>query len=220
VDPGKVKDLPVAPAAQLGTVQIKNTKVTGSDKTTKEVLELSGKASADEEVYIWIYSEPMVLKAKADGKGDWKYTLENPLAPGKHEIYVTKQASDKTFVRSQPAFISVAKAASSEQNPQGNSLVLLQDGNRLLWVFLAVGLLLILAAVGVIVRVRHLRLFAPAEKTTMADAGPATTLPGNSSAPATAISATPAAPPSAPVAPAEAATTPEPPATEPPTPVA
>ncbi len=177
VDPGTVKALPVALTADLGTVQVKRSKTADGKNGSKEVIELSGKAAPNEEVYVWIYSEPMVLKAKADGNGDWKYTLENPLEPGKHEIYVTKQATDKTFVRSQPAFISVAKAASSEQNPQGNSLTLLQDANTQLWAFILVGVLLVLAAAGTIIRVRHLRLLTPAMPISSSSQGLGLTLP-------------------------------------------
>ncbi|EKD23501.1 MAG: hypothetical protein ACD_81C00234G0002 [uncultured bacterium] len=71
--------------------------VTVNEKRTvvKEKLRLAGKALPDIYVTIYVYSEvPTIAVVKTDRNGNWVYELDNKLADGDHEAYVT--INDKT----------------------------------------------------------------------------------------------------------------------------
>lgn len=142
-------------AAEKATIVAlaKNSKtkiVTAKERVAEESVEtkipaiiFEGSAEANKSVYLYIFSDPKVLLAKTDENGQWSYTLEDPLDPGQHEVYVAVENLDSNFVRSDPFFIEVAQAAPSDVNPNGGSLNLesnLQSQQRL---FIALAALLI-----------------------------------------------------------------------------
>jgi hypothetical protein len=55
----------------------------------EKVLKLMGKAPANSFVTIYIYSTPTIVVAKADENGNWEYTLDKPLADGRHTVYAS-----------------------------------------------------------------------------------------------------------------------------------
>ncbi|HSX47999.1 MAG TPA: Ig-like domain-containing protein [Candidatus Nanoarchaeia archaeon] len=122
VAPAKVKDLPKSPDLEVS--EVKNSLTKQSDGSSKAALTLSGKAIAGKTVLIYVFSEPLVLAANTDKDGRWSYTLENPLKPGKHEVYVAAEKDPNSYVGSNPFFISVARAASTAENPEGDGLSL------------------------------------------------------------------------------------------------
>jgi hypothetical protein len=75
-------------------------------------------------VTLTIDSQPLVLSAKADDSGNWTYTLEQPLEPGKHEAYVEVNVTDKVE-KSGPYPFSIARAQASADNPLGSSFNLI-----------------------------------------------------------------------------------------------
>lgn len=126
VKPDDVRNLPVVDKKEVSAPEAKNEQVgEGSEKRTAIVL--TGRAKPDTTIFLYVFSEPLVLSAKTDRDGNWRYLLENPLTPGKHEVYVTLEDEPQKFVRSQPLFIAIAQAAPGDDNPQGSSLVLEED---------------------------------------------------------------------------------------------
>ncbi len=147
VAPADVKNLPTDSTNKITVGEAKQESKQDSAGKEQKIIKLSGKAAPNTEVYLYIFSEPLVLKTKADGDGNWNYTLENPLKPGKHEVYATTEKEPASFVRSQPLFINVARALASEQNPQGNSLNLAQASRLEFILYLGGGILLILVGI-------------------------------------------------------------------------
>ena len=125
VDPAKVDSLPQSvPALQVGGAKTED--VTANGKV-KQQLALSGKGVPGSTVYIYVFSEPLVLQTAVDNQGNWSYSLDNPLKPGHHQVYAVMQQAGGQFVRSLPLPITIAQAAASSDNPQGNSLQIQQD---------------------------------------------------------------------------------------------
>lgn len=148
VAPSKVPDLPSVDKAVLDLSQIKNVTLKAADGKDKTALQLSGKSDPNATVFIYIFSEPLVLTTTADSSGNWSYTLQNPLAPGKHQAYVTVAKDSQNFVRSDAFGFDVAQAAASDQNPQGNSLALADSRPVDIWYFVVA-----LIAIGAGIRV-------------------------------------------------------------------
>lgn len=147
VKPEEVKNLPKDP--KKAKIQaISNTKSKSSDGSQKDAILLRGTSLPNSDVFIYVFSEPLVLATQTDSDGNWSYTLENPLEPGQHEAYVTVNGGDDNYVASEPIVFSIARAESSDQNPQGASLLLSNSqntwqNNYLLYGAILVGLALI-----------------------------------------------------------------------------
>jgi hypothetical protein len=120
VEPAKVKELPVSKELKLEKFQ----KVT---KNGKDALELSGTAKPRQMVVIYIFSEPLVLVAKADDDGKWTYVLEDPMEPGEHEAFVTVEGEgDGEAIRSAGFGFAIASAPKTKTNPLGLSFTVQQ----------------------------------------------------------------------------------------------
>ena len=145
VAPQKVSQLPVSKTARvdkLATVQ------TGAG----DGLRISGTAPPKSTVVIYLFSEPLVLVAKADSQGQWSYTLQDPMEPGKHQAYVTVEgdSSATPTVRSPAYNFAVAEGAKSSLNPHGLSLTLSKTPRSTLFYTAYIGgaVLMVLLAVG------------------------------------------------------------------------
>lgn len=110
--------------------------------TEAQFLVLAGKSYPHTNPLITINSQPLVLSAAADASGNWSYTLENPLEPGKHEVYVEVNLGTTTE-KSGPYPFSVAKAQASVDNPTGASLELVDPQKQALktYLYIAAGLI-------------------------------------------------------------------------------
>jgi len=118
-------------------------KIEGRLSSTKvQFLVLSGKSYPNSNPWITINSQPLVLSAKADESGNWTYTLENPLEPGKHEVYVEVNR-DGIVDKSGPYPFTITKAQASVDNPSGNSLELVDPQKQALKTYLYIATSLI-----------------------------------------------------------------------------
>ncbi|MDO9399190.1 MAG: Ig-like domain-containing protein [bacterium] len=94
------------------------TKVDNSvvQKAGASYYEFSGKAKANSVITLYIYSDlPMIVTVKTDEFGNWKYSFNQPLVDGKHEIYVAvNDNTGKVVEKSNPLsfFVKEAKAVS------------------------------------------------------------------------------------------------------------
>lgn len=93
----------------MGSVKAHNSK--SKDGKTISGLLLSGTGAPNSDVFIYVFSDPLVLHATTDSKGAWSYVLETPLKAGKHEVYAVAQKDAATFVRTSAVPITVAAAA-------------------------------------------------------------------------------------------------------------
>jgi len=120
VDPVKVKNLG---SDKVITIS-KPINVTKKDAygNKKETLKLSGKAKSKSTVYLYIFSDPLVITTSADSDGNWQYTLEDPLNPGNHEVYAVVDKGDGSYKRSDPMSFIISTAGASAVNPNGLSL--------------------------------------------------------------------------------------------------
>lgn len=89
--------------------------------THSKVILVSGTSVPNSDVFIYVFSDPMVLRAQADNNGKWSYVLDNPLKPGKHEVYAVASKDSSSFVRSSALPITIAAAGAQNQD---GSLVL------------------------------------------------------------------------------------------------
>ena len=114
---------------------IKNTKIAAVDqgstnKTQKDAIIFSGKAKPNSTIYLYIFSDPIIVSVKADENGNWQYILDRPLDTGKHESYVLiEDSSTKEVLRTEAKsfFISGARATSSMMDIPGNKGIILED---------------------------------------------------------------------------------------------
>lgn len=122
IAPDAVKALPVSKQLTVEKMQ----PVSGNGN---KAIVLSGVATPGKTIFIYVFSEPLVLSTKAGDDGRWTYTLEDPLAPGNHEAYVTVEGESAQPVRSNVFNFAVAVAAPSDSNPLGLSFQL-KDTNK------------------------------------------------------------------------------------------
>ena len=97
----------------LSITKVENSKV---QKVDASFYEFSGKAKANSVITLYIYSDlPMIVTVKTDEYGNWKYSFNQPLVDGKHEIYVAiNDNTGKVVEKSNPLsfFVKEAKAVS------------------------------------------------------------------------------------------------------------
>ncbi len=114
---------------------IENIKVADADQSSKNISEkdvivFSGKAKPNSTIYLYIFSDPIVVSVKADENGNWQYILDRPLDTGKHESYVLIEDPDtKEVLRTEAKsfFVSKARATSSMMDIPGNKGIILED---------------------------------------------------------------------------------------------
>lgn len=122
VEPQKtvVKELPSSEKTRINDT---TTHVTNSeDGTTRAALRFQGQAEPNTDVLVYVFSEPIVLYAKADDNGNWVYDLVDPLAPGNHEAYAVVEEADGTYKKSSAFSFLIKTAEASAENPNGYSL--------------------------------------------------------------------------------------------------
>lgn len=81
-----------------------------SAQASSRGLQLSGKATPDTWVNIFVYSAvPLVMSTQTDASGQWSYSLIDPLTEGVHQVYVASHdQSGKLLARSAPITFLVA----------------------------------------------------------------------------------------------------------------
>lgn len=129
-------------------------KIENSTKGDKTALTLSGKASPNSIVTIYILSDPIVVTVKSDANGNWTYSLDKLLVSGEHEVFVTVAKPDGSLVRSEVANFAIAKASGSNQE-QG--LVLVADSGNKFQIFITYTAGLILLAVSILLGIFFFR---------------------------------------------------------------
>jgi uncharacterized membrane protein len=180
-EPAAVKNLPESKTVSLGELKNQTIK-TPDDNQEKEVLVFSGKAAPGSVVLLYVFSEPLVLTTTADADGNWSYELEDPLAPGEHEVYAVVDRGDGEYERSPLASFAVQTASASESNPNGYGLRLAAEptigaNNRSLNLFVAstvaiVGILLVITFVVLLRTIRKQKTAKLAEFSSMDDHNP------------------------------------------------
>lgn len=101
-------------------------KITVSDVNQDESLNLSGTATPNTWLNIFIYSElPLVLSTKTDALGRWSYPLALALVTGTHEVYaVAHNAEGQILSQSLAAdFVVKEKAGANEADTADTSVV-------------------------------------------------------------------------------------------------
>jgi hypothetical protein len=131
----------------IKVAEIKNTIVTNKEGKKITGLLVSGQGAPNTNVFVYVFSDPLVLRAQTDAKGNWSYVLETPLKPGHHEVYAVAEKDAGTFVRSSAVPISIAAAAPGSQD---GSLVIERRLSPAQIGFIAGAVLAVLAAIGVL----------------------------------------------------------------------
>ncbi len=162
VDPVKVSDLEASDIVSVNNLENVTIKVDSKDKQT---LKITGKTTPNSTVILYIYSDPLIITTKSDGDGNWQYTIEDPLEPGKHEVYAIVDNGDGVYKRSDPMSFLISTASASATNPNSLGLTLSEppkktptQSNTNLIVFIAGSIaVLIVAFAGLylIVRTHH-----------------------------------------------------------------
>ena len=126
VDPVEVSTRPQSEVVTIGGIRNEQRTVEGQENE-QTVLVLSGVATPNSTVLIYVFSEPLVLSTTADDQGNWSYSLEDPLAEGEHEVYALVDKGDGEYERSPVASFFIGTAEASEENPDGLSLDLIAE---------------------------------------------------------------------------------------------
>lgn len=113
---------------------------------------LTGRAPAGKRVFIYIFSEPLVLTATTDNSGRWTYSLQNsPLEPGQHVAYVAVEQADGSVTRSGGQVFGVQAVAATANNPGGLSLVLAKEQQATILYAIVAGVLVSLGMVVIMI---------------------------------------------------------------------
>lgn len=101
------------------------------DSRKKEYLVFSGIATANSQVNLTIFSQPIIITTRADSSGNWEYIFEKPLEPGQHrvEVEIIKPSGEK--VDSGPFNFLIARAQASAYNPTGANLELVDPTRKI-----------------------------------------------------------------------------------------
>ena len=101
----------------VSIASVGNVTITGASGTKITAILVTGSAAPNSTIFVYVFSDPMVLRAQTNAQGKWTYVLENPLKPGHHEIYGVSQKDASTFVRTPAVPITVAAASSDSTAP-------------------------------------------------------------------------------------------------------
>ena len=126
VNPSEVNRLPVSSEIRINQVESSDKEV---NNTRVSTLVFSGQAKPNSAVFIYIFSEPIVLTVSANDSGEWLYELENPLEPGEHTAYAVVDRGDGVYEKTDPFSFVIGTAEASAANPNGLSLDL-QESTR------------------------------------------------------------------------------------------
>ncbi len=125
VAPDEVKTVKESKSIAIKSLVNKIKKNTDSSDST--TLEISGTATPNTDVLLYVFSEPLVLATTADDEGNWSYTLEDPIESGEHEVYAMVDRGDGVYERSGVAGFFIGTASASEENPNALSLELVTE---------------------------------------------------------------------------------------------
>jgi len=131
----------------VSLTSINNHTTTSKDGKQVKGLLLTGKGAPNSSIFIYVFSDPLVLRAETDSQGAWKYVLDTPLKAGKHEVYAVAEKDTGNFVRTSAVPITIAGAASGSQD---GSLVVEGKWSTAQIGFAAGAGVLVLAAFGVL----------------------------------------------------------------------
>lgn len=105
------QELKAAPVSIVLTTEKAEVNMT-NEKKGKVVL--SGKAEPNTTIYLYIFSEPIVVSVDTDSAGNWSYTLDQELDAGKHDVYVAVKNDDGTIkAKSLPYSFFVGQATAA-----------------------------------------------------------------------------------------------------------
>lgn len=84
----------------------------------KQMVQLSGKATPNSFVTVYLYSDPVIAIVETDASGNWTYGFDSKLEDGKHEAYVTTTDNEgRIVVQSDPLpFVKTAEAITVASN--------------------------------------------------------------------------------------------------------
>ncbi len=84
----------------IGIIQVQQVPVVVKNRRVGGTVLLSGNASPDTVITIYIYSDPIVVTTKTDANGEWIYELSEPLEGQSHVAYAVTKSSSGDSVRS------------------------------------------------------------------------------------------------------------------------
>jgi hypothetical protein len=117
------------------------------DAEGQKRIRLEGRALPNSYTTLYIYSTPVIVTVKTDGRGDWSYTLDRELETGEHSVYVaTVNNSGRLLARSTAIpFTQTAEAATIGTFGIGDTAVL--QNSFIQENFILVILVILLAAI-------------------------------------------------------------------------
>lgn len=81
---------------------------------TKNNIKISGIGPVNTQIYIYIFSDPIIVSVKTNSKGEWSYVLEKSLDKGNHKIYVAAKQSPTELLKSKVVDITIVQAAHAQ----------------------------------------------------------------------------------------------------------
>lgn len=140
----KMPELVKAPVSKK--LNIDEAKVTMLDSEKGKVT-LKGKANPNTTLFLYIFSDPIIVSIKSDDEGNWSYTLDNPIESGEHEVYIAiKNDKGEISERSEALNFFVGQAAAaSEADAQKKEDTSVNSNNYLLYYLLIAATLVIFA---------------------------------------------------------------------------
>ena len=151
VEPTRIAEVQ-ATTSIVTLASAKNEIITNKTGDKISAILLTGTGAPDSDVFVYIFSDPMVLRAQTDKTGKWNYVLQNPLKPGHHEIYAVAAKDSNTFVRTSAVPVSIAAAATGSQD---GSLVIESRWKPAQVAYAGGAVLMIIVAIFLLFRIRR-----------------------------------------------------------------
>jgi hypothetical protein len=82
--------------------------------STQPSIKISGIGPSDSYIFLYIFSDPIVVTVKTNQKGEWSYFLEKKLEKGDHKIYAAAKTNTLDYIKSKVVDISVVPAVRAE----------------------------------------------------------------------------------------------------------
>lgn len=118
----------------------------------KQTFQLSGRATPNSFVTVYLYSEPMIAIVETDAFGEWTYGFDGNLEDGGHEAYVTAtdnegnivlQSDPLPFIKTANAVTVTTVAATPSKNIPEEQMIQIPEEESVVNTFIIIGIFVV-----------------------------------------------------------------------------
>ncbi|GAC1600936.1 MAG: hypothetical protein NVS3B29_02020 [Candidatus Saccharimonadales bacterium] len=105
ISPDQIVQLPIVDSVTIA--EITKQSVTHLGGQTRNAFHLSGTGTPNASIYLYVFSDPLVVQTKVSASGAWDYLLETSLPAGNHQAYAIIEKDAGNFVRTAAAAFAI-----------------------------------------------------------------------------------------------------------------